>query len=159
MNGAGGCVSVAKFQVGSGIDEYISQLQNLEYRSDELIGRAIYKGADIVADAIKANIQSLPASACSDVEKAGLLSGFGIAKMQDENGYFNVKAGFDGYNDDVTKKWPRGKPNSMIARSIEGGTSWKAKHPFIAPAVRATKDAAEKAMAEEIDKGINETMG
>lgn len=150
---------MAKFQVGPGIDEYVSQLQNLEFQSEELIGRAIYKGADIVADAIKANIQGLPASACTDTEKAGLLSGFGIAKMQDENGYFNVKAGFDGYNDDVTKKWPRGKPNSMIARSIEGGTSWKPKHPFIAPAVRATKDAAEKAMAEEIDKGINETMG
>lgn len=150
---------MAKFQVGTGIDEYVSQLQNLEFQSEELIGRAIYKGADIVADAIKANIQGLPASACTDTEKSGLLSGFGIAKMQDENGYFNVKAGFDGYNDDVTKKWPRGKPNSMIARSIEGGTSWKPKHPFIAPAVRATKDAAEKAMAEEIDKGINETMG
>lgn len=150
---------MAKFQVGKGIDQYISQLQNLEFNSDELIGRAIYKGADIVADAIKANIQSLPSSACTDVEKAGLLNGFGIARMQDEGGYFNVKAGFDGYNDDVTKKWPHGKPNSMIARSIEGGTSWKAKYPFIAPAVRSSKDAAEKAMAEEIDKGINETMG
>ena len=150
---------MAKFQVGSGIDEYISQLRNLEFNTEDLIGRAIYKGADIVADAIKANIESLPSSACTDVEKAGLLNGFGIARMQDENGYFNVKAGFDGYNDDVTKKWPHGKPNSMIARSIEGGTSWKAKHPFIAPAVRSSRDAAEKAMAEEIEKGINETMG
>lgn len=150
---------MAKFQVGQGIDEYISQLQNLEFNSEDIIGRAIYKGADIVADAIKANIEGLPASACTDVEKAGLLSGFGIAKMQDENGYFNVKAGFDGYNEDVTKKWPHGKPNSMIARSIEGGTSWKAKHPFIAPAVRLSRDAAEKAMAEEIEKSIQETMG
>lgn len=150
---------MAKFQVGPGIDEYISQLRNLEFNTEDLIGRAIYKGADIVADAIKANIESLPSSACTDVEKAGLLNGFGIARMQDENGYFNVKAGFDGYNDDVTKKWPHGKPNSMIARSIEGGTSWKAKHPFIAPAVRSSRDAAEKAMAEEIEKGINETMG
>lgn len=150
---------MAKFQVGQGIDEYISQLQNLEFNSEDIIGRAIYKGADIVADAIKANIEVLPASACTDVEKAGLMSGFGIAKMQDENGYFNVKAGFDGYNEDVTKKWPHGKPNSMIARSIEGGTSWKAKHPFIAPAVRSSRDAAEKAMAEEIEKSIQETMG
>ena len=150
---------MAKFQVGKGIDEYISQLQNLEFHSDELIGKAIYKGADIVADAIKANIEGLPSSACSDVEKAGLLSGFGIAKMQDEGGYFNVKAGFDGYNEDVTKRYPRGKPNSMIARSIEGGTSWKPKHPFIAPAVRATKDQAEQAMAEEIEKEIKSTMG
>ena len=149
---------MAKFQVGPGMDKYLSQLQNLEFQTDEMIGNAIYKGADIVADAIKANIQNLPSSACTETEKAGLLSGFGIAKMQDENGYFNVKAGFDGYNEDVTKRYPRGKPNSMIARSIEGGTSWKPKHPFIGPAVRATKDQAEQAMAEEIEKQIKSTM-
>ena len=145
---------MAKFQVGPGIDEYISQLRNLEFSSEDLIGHAIYKGADIVADAIKANIQALPASACTDVEKEGLLDGFGIARMQDENGYFNVKVGFDGYNADKTKKWPNGKPNSMIARSIEGGTSWKPKHPFVAPAVNKTKALAEMAMAAEIDKRI-----
>lgn len=150
---------MAKFQVGPGVDKYLSQLQNLEFQTDEMIGNAIYKGADIVADAIKANIQNLPSSACTETEKAGLLSGFGIAKMQDENGYFNVKAGFDGYNEDATKRYPRGKPNSMIARSIEGGTSWKPKHPFIGPAVRATKDQAEQAMAEEIEKQIKSTMG
>ena len=150
---------MAKFQVGPGMDKYLSKLQNLEFQTDEMIGNAIYKGADIVADAIKANIQNLPSSACTETEKAGLLSGFGIAKMQDENGYFNVKAGFDGYNEDVTKRYPRGKPNSMIARSIEGGTSWKPKHPFIGPAVRTTKDQAEQVMAEEIEKQIKSTMG
>lgn len=150
---------MAKYQVGNGIDEYISELRNLEYTGREVIGAAIYKGADIVADAVKANIQNLPAAACTDVEKEGLLAGFGIAKMQDENGYFNVKIGFDGYNNDVTKKWPKGKPNAMIARSIEGGTSWKQKYPFVAPAVKANKDTAEKAMAEEIDKGIKSITG
>ena len=150
---------MAKFQVGSGIDKYTEQLKNLEFAGADIIGAAIYKGADIVADAVKANIQALPASACTDVEKEGLLDGFGIARMKDENGYFNVKVGFDGYNADKTKKWPNGKPNSMIARSIEGGTSWKARHPFIAPAVKATKDAAEQAMAEEIEKQIEKVMG
>ena len=150
---------MATFQVGKGMDQYLSQLQNLEHQSGDVIGRAIYKGADIVADAIKANIEALPSTACSDVEKAGLLSGFGIAKMREENSYYNVKAGFDGYNNDVTKKYPHGKPNSMIARSIEGGTSWKQKHPFIAPAIRSSKDMAEKAMAEEVEKQITNIMG
>ena len=150
---------MAKFQVGSGIDKYMEQLRNLEYTGRETIGAAIYKGADIVANAVKANIQALPESACKPVEKEGLNSGFGIARMKDENGYFNVKLGFDGYNADKMKKYPNGKPNSMIARSIEGGTSCKAKHPFIAPAVRATKDAAEQAMAEEVEKQIEKVMG
>lgn len=150
---------MAKFQVGDGIDKYMEQLRNLEYTGRETIGAAIYKGADMVADAVKANIEALPESACSDVEKEGLLRGFGIARMQDENGYFNVKIGFDGYNDDKTKKYPNGKANSMIARSIEGGTSWKPKHPFVAPAIKATRDAAEKAMAEEVEKQIEQIMG
>lgn len=150
---------MAKFQVGPGMDKYLSQLQNLEFQADDMIGRAIYKGAGIVADAIKANIQALPSSACSAVEKEGLINGFGISKMREENGYFNVKAGFSKNNKDVTKKFPHGKPNSMIARSIEGGTSFRPKHPFVGPAVRATKDKAEQAMAEEIDKNIKSTMG
>ena len=150
---------MAKFQVGKGMDQYLTQLRNLEFNYRETIGPAIYKGAGIVADAVKKNIQALPESACTPVEKAGLLAGFGIAKMQDENGYFQVKLGFDGYNGNKTKKYPKGKANSMIARSIEGGTSWKPKHPFIAPAVRATKDQAEKAMAEEVDKQITKQMG
>ena len=29
---------MAKFQVGKGMDQYLTQLQNLEYQSDDLIG-------------------------------------------------------------------------------------------------------------------------
>lgn len=150
---------MAKFQVGSGIDQYITQLQNLEYQSGEIVGKAIYKGAAVVADAVKTNIKALPSSACTNLEKAGLIDSMGIAKMQDEGGYYNVKIGFDGYNSIKTKKFPNGQPNSMIARSIEAGTTRRQKHPFVAPAVRSTKDAAEKAMAEEIEKSIQSTMG
>lgn len=150
---------MAKFQVGPGIDEYISKLQNLEYNYREVIGPAIYVGAGLVADAVKANIKGLPATAANGLEKAGLIDGFGISKMQDDNGYFNVKLGFTGYNKIKTKKYPGGQPNSVIARSIESGSSWRSSHPFIGPAVRATKDQAEQAMAEEIDKEIKSTMG
>lgn len=150
---------MAKYKVGKGLEEYIAKLGNLEFKAEETVGRAIYKGADIIADAIKANIQGLPSSACTDVEKKGLLSGFGIAKKQNSGGLINVKVGFDGYNTDRTKKYPNGKPNSMIARSIEGGTSWKPKHPFVAPAVRANTAAAEDAMRKELDKEIQSIMG
>lgn len=150
---------MAKFQVGDGIDRYIDQLQNLEYNCREVIGEAIYVGAGLVADAVKANIKGLPPTAANGLEKAGLIDGFGIAKMRDENGYFNVKLGFTGYNKIKTKKYPGGQPNSVIARSIESGSSWRSSYPFVAPAVRATKDRAEQAMAEEIEKNIKSTMG
>lgn len=154
MNGLGGWLSVAKFQVGNGIDKYIKQLTNLEFQSEDVVGHAIYQGAAVVADAVKSSIRALPASACNRLEKAALIDGMGIAPMKNEDGYFNVKIGFDGYDSIKTTKFPRGRPISMIARSIESGTSWRPKHPFVAPAVNKTKALAEMAMAAEIDKRI-----
>lgn len=150
---------MSKYVVMRENDEYIAKLGNLEFASEELVGRAIYKGAAIVADAIKANINSLPKSVCSQVEKEGLAKGFGLAKKTMTGDFINVKAGFDGYNTHITAKYPKGHPNVMIARSIEGGTSFRQKHPFVGPAVRATRAKAQQAMQEEIDKEVKRIMG
>lgn len=149
---------MAKFQVGNGIDQYIDQLRNLEYTGRETIGEAIYAGAGIVADKVKANIRNLPPMACNRLEKAALIDGMGIAKMQDQDGYYNVKIGFDGYDSIKTKSYPKGRPIPLLARSIEAGTSWRPKYPFVAPAIRAVKAQAEQKMAEEIEKGIKKSM-
>ena len=150
---------MAKYRVGTGIDQYVERLSNLAFTAQDTVGRAIYKGADIVADAIRSNIQSLPKSVCTDKQRQGLLDSLGIAKMRDDDGTYNVMIGFDGYNSHITKKYPKGHPNSMIARAIESGTSFSAKHPFVAPAIRATKEAAEKTMADEINKELTKQMG
>lgn len=143
---------MARFHVGQGIDAYIDILQNFEQTIGDDIGRAIFSGAAIVADAIRDNIKGLPKEACTPKEKAGLLDGLGIARMEYKDGYYDVKIGFHGYNSVKTKKYPKGQPNAMIARSVEGGSSWRPRHPFVAPAIRATRAEAEKKMAEEIDK-------
>lgn len=150
---------MAKFQVGSGIDQYITKLTNLEFTAHDSIGRAIYKGAGIVADAVKANIRGIPPSSCTSLEKAAMIDAMGIASMRNDDGYFNVKIGFDGYDSIKTKSYPKGRPISMIARSVEAGSTTRQKHPFVASAVRATKDKAEQAMAEEFDKQLTKTMG
>lgn len=156
---------MAKFTVGKGMDEYLGQLDQLNLASEEMIGRAIYPGAKIVTDEIRKNIEELPTndtgwytgssdhkiSAITKSQKKGLLDGLGIARKRNDNGYINVKVGMDGYNSTKTNKYPQGQPNAMIARSIESGTSFRSKHPFIAPAVRSKKIAAEMAMAEEFD--------
>lgn len=158
-----------KFQVGSGIDQYIGELENLEFKSEEMIGHAIYEGANIVADAIKERLESLPIddgyagegeklTGIKTIQKKGLIEGFGIAKMKNENGYYHVKVGFHGYNGLKTKKFPAGQPNVMIARTIESGNSFTKKSPFVAPAVRSTKEPAEQKMAEVIDNEIEKIM-
>ena len=155
-----------RLQVGKGMDEYLQKLGNLELRAPESIGKAVYKGADVVADAEKANINSMPVqdqfsehiTGIKSIQKIGLMKSFGIAKMRDDNGYYNVKLGFDGYNALKTKKYPQGQPNAMIARTFESGNSFTKKIPFVAPAVRATREAAEAKMAQVIDTEVSKVM-
>lgn len=157
-----------KLTIGKGIDNYTAELQNLSVSAPRVVGRAIYEGAKIVADEIKKNINNLPVDDRSYVEgtrdgpttlqKKALYSSFGIAALRNDNGFMNVKAGFDGYNKVETTRWPNGQPNAMIARSIEAGSSTIKKHPFVAPAVRATREKAERKMAEVLDSEIKKSM-
>lgn len=141
-------------------------LSKLEESTDEMIGKAVYAGAGIVADAIKENIKSLPIvrgygtednplpGGVTAPQKAGLIDGLGIAPMQNDMGYLNVKIGFDGYNATKTEKYPHGQPNQLVARGVESGTSWKKKKPFIRPAVNSSRNRAEAEMARILDEEI-----
>lgn len=157
-----------RLQVGKGMNEYLEQLGNLEYTAPTAIGKAIYEGADIVADRIKANIEKMnvddspyseSVTGIRSVQKKGLLEGFGIAKATTDNGYRNVKTGFDGYNRMKTKKYPKGQPNAMIARTFESGNSFTKKQPFVAPAVRSSRAEAEARMEQVVDQEVKKIMG
>lgn len=168
---------MAKMQVGSGLDQYIAELNKLAINTSEVLGKSIYVGADIVADEVRKNIDKIPVSNSSrrgtqsdpidtitSAQKTGLLDGFGIAPLKKTDGISNVKLGFNGYNSQVSdvskrRKWTNTRQaNQMIARAVEGGTSFRKKHPFVAPAVRATRKKAEAAMAEQLDKEIEKAM-
>ena len=160
---------MAKWKNSPELDRYLEKLERLAIDPREYIGEAIYAGADIVADAMRSQIQSLPVaqvyakdgakiSTITSVQKKGLLEGFGIAKMRKDGDYYNVKLGFNGYNGQKTKAHPGGVPNSLIARSIVSGTSFRQKNDFAGKAVRSTKAAAERKMEEKLDEKIKEIM-
>lgn len=144
-----------------GIDDYIHQLNELGENAESYLKKALYDGTKIVSDQIIANIGALPrntnrALGINNAQAEGLKEGFGIATFRTENGAVTTATGFNGYNNFRTSKYPKGQPNSMIARSIEGGTSWSIKRPFVSPAVNKTKgaviEAIEKRLEEEIKK-------
>lgn len=132
-----------------GLAEYERQLSQLQRGTDEIAGKAIYAGAETVADAIKQNIQGLPSK--TGTTRQGLLEGFGIAPLQDDYGYLNVKIGFDGYN-------AKGVPNALMARVFESGTSKVPKHPFVRPAINTSRKQAEAKMAAVLDEEIKKIM-
>lgn len=156
-----------------GLDAYERKLSRLGKAGKDIAGKAIYVGAGIIADEIRAGAEALPAK--PDIEglaayrrkspapltesaKQGILDGLGIAPMQEENGYFYVKVGFEGYNRIKTRKYPKGQPTAMIVRSLESGSSVSKKRPFVRPAVNRKKEEAEKAMAKVIDEEIQKLM-
>ena len=156
-----------------GMDEYLITLGKLaDYNQNrEIIGEAVFDGAKIVADAVRDGIDAIPEidhrqrgsnssqlHGITSAQKKGLQEGFGIAPMTDDNGFLNVKLGFDGYNSVKTKQHPSGQPNAMIARSVNSGTSFRSKIPFVDSAVRSKRAAAEKAIADGVDKGIKKIM-
>lgn len=152
-----------------GLAEYEAQLLKVQELSRTAIGEAIYHGAKEIADAVKQNINALPVdnrtrvkegliNGVSDVQKQGLIESFGIAKLQDDGGYVHVKLGFDGYNSVTTKSFPNGQPNSMIARSVNSGTSFRRQIPFVDNAVSQHKAAAEQKMKEQFDKVLSKAV-
>lgn len=152
-------------------NEYILKVAKLEAAvKRDLIGRAVYDGAAVVTDEIRKSLkqvptdegygtESAPARGPKKAQKKGLYESLGITSMQDDGtGFLNVKIGFDGYNDIVTKRWPKGQPNQMVARSVESGTTWMQKNEFVKRAVKASRKRATEAMKKAVDKGIEKIM-
>lgn len=154
-----------------GIDEYAAQLQKLDNLSTGMIKRAVWEGASVIANAVKAEIKALPEisereamirteqiTGITPTQKRGLIEGCGLAKMQNEGGYINTKLGFAGYNATKTRAYQNGQPNLLIARAVNSGSSVRARNPFINKAVKAAKERAEAAMAASFDKDTAKTI-
>lgn len=152
-------------------EEYALRLSKLA--GDELTkvcGHAIYDAAEIVADAIRQELENVPTDESwgtqgtptigpKKAQKEALLHVLGVTRMStDDKGFINVKIGFDGYNDIQNKRWPNGQPNQMVARAIESGTTWMHKNRFVARAVAKTKKQALEAMRKRAESEIKQIM-
>ena len=154
-----------------GIDEYAKRLSILFKDSEEIVKKAVYQGADVVADAIKEELKTIPIQegenglapigtpenplyGITRKQKGDLIDYFGLAPMEEDNGYIQTKAGFDGYGSTKTKAYPKGLPNALLMRSIESGPSFRKKRPVIRRAVTKSRKQAEKVMDETINKEL-----
>ncbi len=146
-------------------EDYMRRLSQLGEGSGEIAKKAVYEASGIVADRIRKNLvdnindpQSAAKNGGSILKKSGekrtgdLVKSLGITPIKlDRNGVLNVKIGFDGYDS-------RGIPNQLKARVMESGSSTIAPRPFVKPAVKATKKAAEETMNRVINEEIEKIM-
>ena len=151
------------------MEAYIYKLQEMEKDTEEMIRRAVYPAAGLICDECVAEINSIPViekygrhemlDGLTLDQKAGILDGFGITTFQNNAGFVHVKLGCDGYNNTVTKRWPRGQPNAMILRSIESGTSFlRARRPIDRATLR-TRGKAVILMRQTFDEEVRKVMG
>lgn len=142
------------------INEYLRIIRSLGENADDVVKKAVYEGSAIIANQVSANISAIPIdeswgteshpkNGITAVEKAGLQDSFGIADMQDDNGFINTLIGFQqpDYN-------ANGKANIMIARATQSGTSFSRKIPFFANALRATRGQARERMVQVAEEEL-----
>lgn len=154
-----------------GQSAYYDKLKQFEavFAKDTTIEKAVYKGADIVADQIRSNLETLPSdgfrrlkpgekfSGISAGQKKDLEGSFGLTPIRrDRTGFVHTKAGFDGYGSFPTKSYPQGVPNALLARAAESGSSVRQKTPFVRTAVKVTRKQAIEAMEKSIDDDMKD---
>lgn len=152
-----------------GIDDYAKALGKLWKESEEIITRAVYEGAGVVADEIKSGLKKLPIDnrkgtsddklrGVTKKQKSDLIDAFGVAPIENDGDTINTRLGFDGYGSTPTDKYPRGVPNAMLMRSVESGNSFRKKTPVVRPAVNRARKRAEQKMGDTLEKEIKERM-
>lgn len=136
---------MAKFKF-TGIEAYTESLEKIGGKNARSILKyAVYPGAGIVADAIRA-------SANAHKDTGDLVNSLALSTMRDDDGYVNTKIEFAGYD-------RKGVPNAIKAAALESGTSrgQKGTH-FISQAVKSAQNKAVEAMSKALDEKIGQIM-
>ena len=152
----------------SGLDGYIARLEKLRQSAEGITKKALYEGAGLLADEVRAAVESLPTDndrsaghypkGITDEQKAALARGLGVAPFRSKKDRVDTLVGFTGYSDYKTKKFPEGQPLALIARVAESGTSFSQKTPFMRKAIEAAEPKAKAEMKKTFETEIEQRM-
>lgn len=143
-----------------GLDDVFAMLKSIGGDIESVQKQAVYAGMAVIRDEVVRQIEALPEQrgylpkdklprdVITPREKEQLLKHIGISQMDNKDGTVSTRISFDGYTNIVTKKYKKGLPAILVARSINSGSSVRSKHPFMRNA-RAASKAKALAAAEE----------
>ena len=161
---------MAKFDA-SGTDEMMRLLHGLGKETETICSMALYRGAGVAVDALREATEALPVedfhplpgsrngkdplNTLTADDQEDLLNGLGLARFEHTGNGVNTAASFEGYSRHKSKRFPKGIPLPMIARSIESGSSARKKHPFIRRAMRAKESQIQEAMEDTVRSAVD----
>lgn len=153
----------------SGVDQVEVLFGTLAGSTKGIVKASLYEGASVVADELRSETKRLKVNepgrptgddvrkiykSVTDLEKNDLLEGLGIRRFDFDGGEHSTLIGFAGYGRRKTKKYPRGLPNPLLARSISKPSSMRKGRRFTKIALKNCDWAAIKAMREKALKMI-----
>ena len=135
----------------TGLDEVIKQLDN--FTNNSILKPMVYKGAGVVADEMKKQVNSLKTGRTktkhyiSENDKRVLSEAMGIAPIKSDD-KIHTKVGFDGY---YINSRGQERPVPLLANSVNAGTSFMTAQNFVDKTARVTQSKVYEAMSKEAD--------
>ena len=151
-----------------GLDEISEMLSQLENDAQKIASMALYEGAGVMSGEIFRSAKAVRAEPFhyavfgtrlpSEEEKEALLAngGIGIAKFDKNGSEVNTSVGYG--NSGYTEIKGRQKAVAQIANSINSGTSFMQKQPFIRKAASDGTKKATEAIRRAIEARVNEII-
>ena len=136
-----------------GLDELLRQLDKAEGNAEHVAAEALYEGAGVMADAVSRAVQGIATEPfkyaaggkkrkASPEEKAIIANArTGVAKFR-KNG-ISVQTSVGMQNAGYAQLGGKTKPIPLIANSINSGTSFMQKQPFLRKAFSQNKAKAQ----------------
>ena len=151
-----------------GMGSITEMLAKAEDAAQGIAARALYEGAGVVADEISREARAVSTSRFkyakgwqrlpSPEEKEALVSAgaAGIARFQKTGNEVNTSVGYSrsGYATINGKQ----KPVAVIANSINSGTSFMRKQPFIRKALSKSKGKATETITQAVETMVAEIL-
>lgn len=132
-------------------EEFLQKLSRLGDRTDEISGRVLEAGGEVVLSKVKSNLSSVVGQGTVyEPRSTGELErSIGLSPVKlDRNGNYNIKIGFSEPRSD-------GGSNAKLANIIEYGKHGQPAKPFLKPAKSATKSACIEKMKQKFQEEVD----
>ena len=132
-------------------EEFLQKLSRLGDRTDEISGRVLEAGGEVVLSKVKSNLSSVVGQGTTyEPRSTGELErSIGLSPVKlDRNGNYNIKIGF-------SEPRSNGGSNAKLANIIEYGKHGQPAKPFLKPAKSATKSACIEKMKQKFQEEVD----